>query len=362
MVDRTFYGYAPGALSIDPVTGDVRLEDGYSPASGRSRFEVSDNDNFADGDSRNDEIGDDSNQTASVTGPDGSLLGAGRIYVEEVRWYETSDGDAFTVTVFEIDGEVMGFVPSQPLEPGQTYTYTGATDAGEKVSGQGNNNSQNNYTFYERNSVPCFGPGTMIATQNGEIPVEWLDTSDMVLTRDNGFQPILWIGRSRMPRGYFRQYPDEIPIELPVGALGRGCPSHPLRLTGDHRVLIRAPQAELLFFCDEVLAPAKAWADAGRAQRTDPDGQIVLTHILLAQHHAIMAEGAWVESMFPGKETLRRVGADVVATLEALLGPDMYTLQTARPSLTRKEAVFLLSQLPPPPAQSYAEMRPRKEA
>ena len=34
---------------------------------------------------------------------------------------------------------------------------------------------------------------------------EWLETSDRVLTRDNGFQPILWIGRRRVDPGVMRR-------------------------------------------------------------------------------------------------------------------------------------------------------------
>lgn len=346
MQEITFYGYAPDALVFDAATGDVRLSPDFRPGSGRSRFEVLDKDNKFDGDARADEIGDDKDQTATVYGPDGGTIGDGLIYVEEVRWYETPSGETFTITVFEIDGQVMGFVPSLPLEPDTDYTYTGSTDAGDKPGGSANNHVAQNYNFYEQNSVTCFGPGTMIATQNGDIPVDWLDTSDMVLTRDDGFQPILWIGRTRVPAEYFSQYPEECPIRIAPGTLGPDSPTHPLNLTGDHRVMIRAAQAELMFASAEVLAPAKAWADTGLAERQEPDGSYVLTHILLASHHVILAQGAWVESLFTGPETMRRLDAENRATLYALLGAELPRMRAARLCLTRKEAVALLLLLP----------------
>lgn len=43
----------------------------------------------------------------------------------------------------------------------------------------------------------CFGSGTLIKTQDGVRPVEMLRIGDMVLTVDNGLQPIRWIGSLR---------------------------------------------------------------------------------------------------------------------------------------------------------------------
>ncbi|MFN6977544.1 MAG: Hint domain-containing protein, partial [Gemmobacter sp.] len=43
--------------------------------------------------------------------------------------------------------------------------------------------------------IPCFTPGTLIATPRGERPIEDLKAGDKVITRDNGIQEIRWIGR-----------------------------------------------------------------------------------------------------------------------------------------------------------------------
>ena len=342
MPTHTFYGYAPDAFTIDPDTGDAVLVPDYNSSQDRVRFEVTDDDNFADGDASNDEVGDDADQTANIYNSDGSLAQSGQFYVEEVRWYENADGDTFSVTVFEVDGEVVGFIPSEPMNPGESYSYIGSSEAGEKIGGQNNNASRNNYTTYETTSVACFGPGTMIATDNGDIPVEWLETTDRVLTRDHGYQPILWIGRTKLPAGYFQAYPDEAPVCLPAGSLGSGCPTHDLQLTGDHRVLIRSVDAELLFFSPEVLAPAKAWVEAGRARALKSERSYTVTHILCADHEIIAAEGAWVESMFTGVETLRRLHARDRLRITHLFEGDAAKMHTARPCLSKKEAVFLL--------------------
>ena len=42
--------------------------------------------------------------------------------------------------------------------------------------------------------IPCFTPGTLIATANGLRPVESLEVGDLVPTRDSGMQRIRWTG------------------------------------------------------------------------------------------------------------------------------------------------------------------------
>ena len=104
-----------------------------------------------------------------------------------------------------------------------------------------------------------FGPGTMIMTRDGEIAVEWLDTSHHVLTRDNGFQPILWIGRRTLSQTDLIGSPDDLPVRFPAGCLGPDCPAKDLEITADLRLLIADPLAEMLHASHEVLAPAKSW-------------------------------------------------------------------------------------------------------
>ena len=60
---------------------------------------------------------------------------------------------------------------------------------------------------YRAAGVPCFTPGTLIRTVRGDVPVERLRIGDMILTRDNGPQPLLWLATrvwalpiSRAPR------------------------------------------------------------------------------------------------------------------------------------------------------------------
>ena len=46
-----------------------------------------------------------------------------------------------------------------------------------------------------RATSPCFTPGTLIATDRGQQPVETLRRGDLLVTRDNGLKRIMWVGR-----------------------------------------------------------------------------------------------------------------------------------------------------------------------
>ncbi|MEM9638146.1 MAG: Hint domain-containing protein [Pseudomonadota bacterium] len=345
MASSTFYGYSPNALVYNPSNGTFTLDPDYDFRTDRVLFDITDDDDFLDGDEKNDEVGEDANQTGIVTSADGTPISSGLIYGEQYGVLQAPDGSYVTIDRIEIDGVNMGYVPSEPLEPGVTYTYVGGRDIDNRLGGPDGDDTRMSYSGYEQNSVPCFGPGTMIRTQDGEIPVEWLETSDMVLTRDHGYQPIVWIGRTRMAPGYFMQYPDERPVCVPAGALSRNCPTHDLHVTGDHRILFTSARAELLYSSNEVLAPAKAWVDSGRAFQITPTRNYTITHIACANHQVILAQGAWVETMFPGPETLRRLSPEDHDRLASALGKEVMDQATARPCVTRNEARLLLPPL-----------------
>ncbi|MBW4709436.1 Hint domain-containing protein [Roseobacter sp. YSTF-M11] len=342
MPTSVFYGYSPNALVYDPGTGTFMLDPDYNFGTDRVRFEVTDDDNFLDGDEKNNEVGEDSNQTGVVTAPDGAPISSGLIYGEQFAILRAPDGSYVTIDRIEIGGQNVGYVPSEPLQPGVTYSYAGGRDIDNALGGPDGDDTRLSYSQYEANSVPCFGPGTMIQTENGEMPVEWLETSDMVLTRDHGYQPIRWIGRTKLPPGYFRQNPDARPLCIPAGSLGAKGPAHDLHVTGDHRVLIASAKAEALFFSNEVLAPAKAWLDSGHARQIDPASVYSVTHIACAQHQIILAQGAWVETLFPGRECLRRLSAEDATRLQDALGETFSGMRTARQCVSRKEAGLLI--------------------
>ena len=78
-------------------------------------------------------------------------------------------------------------------------------------------------TFFNIETViACFTPGSLIATEAGEVAVERLQPGDRVLTRDSGMQPIRWIGTRRLSIGELIVDPALQPIRIRAGALGAG--------------------------------------------------------------------------------------------------------------------------------------------
>jgi hypothetical protein len=334
-----FSGYAPGAVVYDAKTKAFKLKPGFDHTKDRVEIEMKDDDGYMDGDEKSDEKGEDSNQNGHVYGADGKQIMAGKIYGEEYFLLEAPDGSTIRMDAIEIRGETVAYVPSQPLKPGVAYAHVGGGDIDNLLGGRNGVDTRSSYEQHAANGIVCFGPGTMITTRDGEVPVEWLDTSHEILTRDNGYQPLLWVGRTTLPPGYFDAFPEDLPLRLPAGSLGAGTPVAELQVTGDHRLMIADPCAQLLHASHEVLAPAKAWRDAGIARHCMPEGPYTLTHVLCAEHQIILAQGAWVESMFLGAEALSRLPPIDRALLQGWAEPAQ---STARPCLTRREARHLI--------------------
>jgi Hint domain len=159
------------------------------------------------------------------------------------------------------------------------------------------------------NSVPCFVAGTRILTPTGEVPVESLRLGDMVFTQDDGPQPLRWIGRRAVPA-----IGDHAPIFIADNTLG---PHRALRLSPQHRVLIRDSLAELLFGDAEVLVAAKDLVN-GHSVTVQEGGMVDYVHLMFDRHQVIFAEGLATESFLPGPQITKSFDAPLVAEICAI--------------------------------------------
>lgn len=163
--------------------------------------------------------------------------------------------------------------------------------------------------FVTVSTLPCFVTGTRILTPEGARPVEALRPGDMVVTQDDGPQPIRWVGSRTV-----QAEDDHAPIRISAHSLGI---HKSLSVSPQHRVLIRDPQAELLFGETEVFVAAKHLVNDQTVQRV-PGGEVTYVHLLLDRHHVIFAEGLATESFLPGPETTKGFDAAELARLTAL--------------------------------------------
>ncbi|PPB80198.1 Ca2+-binding RTX toxin-like protein [Albidovulum inexpectatum] len=194
--------------------------------------------------------------------------------------------------------------------------------------------------------VPCFTPGTMIATDRGDVAVEDLHVGDRVLTLDHGYQPIRWIGQKTLTGADLRMAPNLRPVLIRRGALGSNRPLRDMRLSPQHRVLIACPEAELATGEPQLLAPAiQLVGQPGISQETPSDG-VTYIHLLFDRHEIVLSEGIWSESFQPGQATLSDMDDDQRAELLALF-PELGTLAiasypAARPTTRRYELRAIL--------------------
>jgi Ca2+-binding RTX toxin-like protein len=192
--------------------------------------------------------------------------------------------------------------------------------------------------------VPCFTPGTMILTPEGERPVETLVIGDLVETRDRGARPVRWIGDRALSRAEIARAPHLAPVRIAPGALGPDLPDRPLVVSPQHRVLVAGPRAELYFGEDEVLVAALHMVGRPGVERLPP-GPVRYLHILFDRHEIVASNGLWTESFQPGDRTLAGMDAAQRAELAALFPglADGLGFAAARRSLRAHEARTLLA-------------------
>jgi hypothetical protein len=133
--------------------------------------------------------------------------------------------------------------------------------------------------------VACFARGTLIATPQGEVPVEELRVGEWVLTLEGERLPIQWIGR-RAYRGVSAlANPDVMPICVRVGALSEHRPRRDLWVSPCHALLV-----------DGVLIPAGLLVNGVSIVRPEGLREIHYFHIELERHAIILAENAPAET------------------------------------------------------------------
>ncbi|KAA9009173.1 Hint domain-containing protein [Histidinibacterium aquaticum] len=246
---------------------------------------------------------------------------------------ESDDWDVLDLTGSGVDyidrDDATDGIGSGGEESGRVYFLDGTTMTFEEIE----------------KVIPCFTPGTAIATPRGEVLVEDLKVGDRVITRDNGIQEIRWLGHKTMSGTDFVRDAHLKPVLITAGSLGHGLPERDMLVSPNHRVLVASDRTQLYFDETEVLASAKHLVGKPGIHRLDTLSTTYI-HFMFDRHEVVLSNGAWTESFQPGDWSLKGIDTDQRAEIFALFpelrearGLEGYT--AARKVLKKHEARLL---------------------
>lgn len=255
----------------------------------------------------------------------------GAVFITHINDQAVSPGDSITLSTgqtvtLNADGTLT--LVGDEISEDVAFTYEIASSSGETAVG-----------FILVDTVPCFVSGTLIRTARGEVPVERLAVGDLICTRDDGLQPVRWIGHRTLPaQGKMA------PVEIAPNTFGN---HERVAVSPLHRVLVRNTHADLLFGSNEVLIAARDLID-GRNIRQVEGGSVEYVHLLFDRHQVIWSNGLESESFLPGPQTTGSFEQDLIAELKEIF-PELDPLTgegygpAARPALKRYEARLLVA-------------------
>ena len=137
--------------------------------------------------------------------------------------------------------------------------------------------------------------GTILLTQAGEIPVEFLSPGDQIITRDAGMVGLEHIRHRRTLTHA---------ISFAAGSLGHTRPDQDLILPADQLILIRDWRAQSMFGKDRALVRADALIDGEFIRDLGPQ-KMQLYQLHFATPHVIYAGGLELSCMTETAANLR---------------------------------------------------------
>lgn len=185
-------------------------------------------------------------------------------------------------------------------------------------------------------STPCFTPGTLITTLRGDCPVEQLKPDDRVVTRDNGIQPVRWVGKTQMFLHDFQAEPHLLPVLIRHGSLGKGLPERDMLVSPNHRILVANARTAIRHSEPEVLVAAKHITTNG--VHTVQSSGTIYVHFMCDAHEVVLADGLWTESFQPDDHSLKGIGnaqrLEIFDLFPALKTPEgVSAYKSARPTV-----------------------------
>jgi T5SS/PEP-CTERM-associated repeat protein len=132
--------------------------------------------------------------------------------------------------------------------------------------------------------MACYGAGTMILTDRGEIAVENLCVGDAVVTASGAHRPVIWLGHRWLACRRHANPHFVHPVRVSRDAFGPDAPCRDLLLSPDHAVWVDGALAPIRHLINETTIAQEARE------------AITYWHVVLADHDVIIANGLPCES------------------------------------------------------------------
>lgn len=167
-----------------------------------------------------------------------------------------------------------------------------------------------------------------VRTPCGARRVENLRPGDLIVTRDNGLQPVRMVWTRRVSAADIAADPALAPVRLKPRAIGPMMPQRDLVLSGGHRILVPGWRLADMEDTQVCLIAARDIAEASDEAFTDRGGgEMLYYNIVFAEHQVFCANGLPVESYLPEAARLGELDDAARADLTALFareaaGPD----------------------------------------
>lgn len=251
---------------------------------------------------------------------EGSQLGrAGDpLTIEACHQLMTPDGtlaEVLTLTIWPAGQPAHYILPLCTLKSGEDYELVGTEAETARLR------------FAD---IACisFLSGTQITLASGaQTPVEALQVGDVLLTRDNGAQPIRWIGRTVL-----RGTGSTAPVLIRQGALNA---ARDLVLMPNHRLFLWQRTDVLEAGRAQVMVKAAHLINGTTIIRKG-GGFFDGFHILLDRHEIIYAEGIAVESLMVTGQTRPILPNGISTATDPDFSPEARAALELDPSALRK--------------------------
>lgn len=179
-----------------------------------------------------------------------------------------------------------------------------------------------------------FTRGTRITMATGaQKPVEALMPGDMVLTRDDGPQPLRWIGQTTL-----RATGDFAPVRIRAGALNN---EGDLLVSPDHRLFIYQRDDAIGAGRREVLVRARHLVN-GDSVRIETGGHVDYVQLLFDRHQIIFAEGIAAETLLLDPRTRSALPSELLPDTPGHDTPAHLQFEIGRALLDHPNAADLL--------------------